>query len=144
MLHYTADINSILDEMGLLVREEELSEEEKKDVAPDGVSLDKGVIFGIMGFLREKRQKRQQRYQDIDRQGADFLEFLERINNDFSKLSMIHKFVEYAHTTTTVKLCSHCKKKNGISLGDAWLVVSATLERVKENFEKQEVKGKNK
>ena len=62
LLHYAADTSSIIEEM---LTFEEVKEEEKegtetipeKDVYIDEGVLDKGIIWGIMGYLKEKKER---------------------------------------------------------------------------------------
>ena len=135
---------SVLDEMGYWEEEqtEDINEESTVD---DGVSLEKGILGGIMGFMKEKKQEIGYEYRDIDAEKADFLELLERINNDFSRMFTLSPCWDYyAKTTTPTKRCSHCGKENVMSLGDAFDVAIDTFERVKENLEKQRRKSRKK
>lgn len=89
-LHYTANTTSILYQMGYLEESKTLPPDGKPEVPEGNIvddgSLDKGIIEGIMCFLREKKAETQNRADYSADRKSEFIEQLRRANAEIIKV----------------------------------------------------------
>jgi len=94
-LIYDLDPISIMAEMGQLEGGGDTSEESDKIMIMDGVSGDKGIIWGVMGRLKEIFAKQSSHYVDEDASKTEFFKTLEEINKKFDRLFSLNAYGEF-------------------------------------------------
>jgi len=112
-------LQDIADPLGIFMTEREEApeaEEEQKPILDDG-SLDKGVIGGIMGRLKESKKAR---INDIGPDMAEIIDTLERIDSLFKKFYSLGtlKYIERSHE---------------LGIGDLFRRVNELLQEIKED-----------
>lgn len=121
-LIYEADPDSILDEMGMLVEPEELSEHElNKNKVLDIMSFDKGIVWGIMCYLKEQKIKKESHSYQREIDKVKLANALERIDNEFSKLFSLRGYRKYI------------KEARHLEIPKLYLRINDLLQNVKED-----------
>jgi len=124
-LHYMADPTSILDKMGMLgERRETISPqefEEANDEPIDIASLEKGIIRGLMGYLKGKRLKKESHSYQREIDEVEVVNTLERIASDLAKLFSLHGIHKYFEEARFAEL------------GEVSLGIEEVLEKLKGN-----------
>ena len=101
-LHYDVDVTSVLHEMGYIEKTEVTSDDVPDDVITDDTYLDRGIMWGIMCFLREKKAEEQRFYTEMGKdEEFEFIQTLKRIDADISKLFRSDKWFDYYNKNPT-------------------------------------------
>jgi hypothetical protein len=113
LLYYDIDTTSIIAEMGQLEDGRDINEGSEKPMIMNDGSIDRGIIWGVMGRLKEINSKIRSYYNDENASKADFLKTLEEINMKFEKLfslGAIGGFIEEMHTYGIPEFLENYKK----------------------------------
>jgi len=94
-LHYAVDPTSIMAEVAQFEDEDGMSEDSEKDMIIDDGFGDKGVIWGIMGRLKEIIVQKNSIYIDEDASKTEFINTLEEINRKFIKLFSLNACTDF-------------------------------------------------
>ncbi len=97
-LHYDVDPSSIIRQMGAIQEEKPEDGDPKKDYLFDDGLLEKSIVWGVMGRVKEIKQEK--KTHDYETEAAEVIETLEKIRNEVSKLfslNAFHRYSELAH-----------------------------------------------
>lgn len=94
-LQCETDTTAILNEMGQFESDTDINGDSEKEIFTDVVSIEKGVIWGVMGRVKEIFSKRSSYYSDVDTSTGDLLTTLEEIKMKFDKLSSLPKSIDF-------------------------------------------------
>jgi hypothetical protein len=91
LLHYDIDPLSLLEATERIAETIGINGE----LSGDPAYLDKGIIWGIMGRVKEIILNRESHYSITSKSDAEFFESLEKINSEFDKLFMLRAYGDF-------------------------------------------------